>query len=379
MPALLQALPAKAAHPLQADSLRSLQTLGLPNKKHEAWRFTSVASLVDQALKPGEVVWQIEGDASLARKVTMDELSNVADFGSTLPNRYFAALNTALLRDALWVRVPKGQRAELRLAPSGAADQAIYPRVFVELGELAELTLVEDVCGGAALTAPITEVVAQRGAQLQHVRLHRGEQPVLGALGVRQHANTSLQTTSFTTSLGLVRMDLSVRLEGAGAEARTAGAFLSKGSAHVDHHVLVEHAHAHCTSHQDFRGVLTGRATGVFDGQAHIRPNASHSEAHQSSRTILLSERATMHTKPHLEIENDDVVASHGATVGALDTDQLFYLQSRGVPSELAERILVGGFVREIVESISADSKLGDAVRTELLQQLESTLENFQR
>jgi Fe-S cluster assembly protein SufD len=142
-------------------------------------------------------------------------------------------------------------------------------------------------------------------------------------------------------------------LQGKGAECQLDGAYLIDGEDHVDHHTLVEHRAAHCRSAQTYRGIVSGKGTAVFDGIVVVHRDAQKTEAHQENRNLLLSETATVHTKPHLEIDADDVVCSHGATVGSLDEDQLFYLRARGVPEELAHSMLTYAFLKSIVDRVS--------------------------
>ncbi len=145
----------------------------------------------------------------------------------------------------------------------------------------------------------------------------------------------------------LQRLDLKVGLDAPGASCDLRGFYAVDGSEHVDHHVKVDHRAEHGTSHQTFRGIADGKGTAVFDSQAIVHRTGGHAEAHQENRNLLLSDDAAVHTKPHLEIDADDVVASHGATVGPLDEDALFYLRSRGIPAELARGILIHAFAHE--------------------------------
>ena len=150
----------------------------------------------------------------------------------------------------------------------------------------------------------------------------------------------------------LLRFDVRVLLQGQGAECQLNGAYLVDGNDHVDHHTLVEHQAPRCRSNQTYRGIASGHGTAVFDGIVLVHRGAQKTEAHQENRNLLLSETATVHTKPHLEIDTDDVVCSHGATVGSLDESQLFYLRTRAIPEKLARAMLTYAFIERVVDEV---------------------------
>ncbi len=150
----------------------------------------------------------------------------------------------------------------------------------------------------------------------------------------------------------LHRFDVRALLQGPGAQCQLDGAYLVEGRDHVDHHTLVEHEAPRCRSDQTYRGIASENGTAVFDGIVVVHRGAQGTEAHQENRNLLLSDSATVHTKPHLEIDADDVVCSHGATIGSLDEDQLFYLRARGIPEELSRSILTFAFVESIVDRV---------------------------
>lgn len=358
-PGWLRALRARAAGSLRED--------GLPTKKTEAWRFTPVRSVVEAEFTPGaEAAPSIAAvpdgitATSLRRALEAhpERLEGLLDLGGA--PTHFAALNTALFSDGLWIDVPAGTVAdaplEINHAPVVSSDGAVtYPRVLVTLGDNAELALVETYAGrkDGHLTNSVVEVDLGRNAKLSHVRVHENAGLQVGRVDVRQAADSRYRSTVVTLGGALLRFDVKCLLQGRGAECQLDGAYVVDGEDLVDHHTLVEHQAAHCRSSQTYRGIVGGKATAVFDGIVVVHRDAQKTEAHQENRNLLLSDTATVHTKPHLEIDADDVVCSHGVTVGSLDEDQLFYLRARGVPAELAHSMLTYAFLESIIDRVS--------------------------
>jgi Fe-S cluster assembly protein SufD len=268
----------------------------------------------------------------------------------------FAALNTAMFNDGIWIDVAASAAIDAPIELVHAVDAAGvgYPRVLVTLGEGAELTVIETYVGNNSerLTNSVVEVDLASNAKVNHVRIHENTGLQVGRVDVRQSANSRYRSTVITLGGALLRFDVRCLLLDRGAECQLDGAYLVEGEDHVDHHTLVEHQAAHCRSDQTYRGIASGKGTAVFDGIVVVHRDAQKTEAHQENRNLLLSETATVHTKPHLEIDADDVICSHGATVGSLDEDQLFYLRTRGIPEDLARAMLTFAFLRAVVERI---------------------------
>jgi Fe-S cluster assembly protein SufD len=273
---------------------------------------------------------------------------------------HFAALNTALFSDGVWIDVPAGTIVEAPIElthaiPTSSEPGVAYPRVLVTVGAGAELTLVETYAGSDAgqLTNSVVEVDLGRNAKMSHVRVHENAGLQVGRVDIRQDANSGYRSTVVTLGGALLRFDVRCLLQGKGAECQLDGAYLVEGDDHVDHHTVVEHQASHCRSEQTYRGIVSGKGTAVFDGIVVVHRDAQKTEAHQENRNLLLSESATVHTKPHLEIDADDVICSHGATVGSLDEDQSFYLRTRGIPEDLARAMLTYAFLESIVDRVS--------------------------
>jgi len=359
-PEWLRALRGRAA-----DRLRDQ---GLPTKRTEAWRFTPVRSVVDAEFSRDD-----KGIASLVSAlpdgVTVRNLNEVLESEPELLEgrldlggapSHFAALNTALFDDGLWIDVSAGTVAaapiELsQVVPTRSEPGVTYPRVLVTLGESAELTLIETYASNQAgeLSNSVVEVDLGRNAKMSHVRVHQNAGLQVGRVDVRQAADSGYRSTVVTLGGALLRFDVRCLLQGKGAECQLDGVYLIDGVDHADHHTLVEHQAPHCRSAQTYRGIVSGKGTAVFDGVVIVHRDAQKTEAHQENRNLLLSDTATVHTKPHLEIDADDVICSHGATVGSLDEDQLFYLRARGIPEDLALAMLTYAFLESIVDRVN--------------------------
>ena len=417
-PEWLQALRAGAAE----QFLRS----GLPGNKDEAWKYTSLHRLEDlhpelgigpaggkgPAWPPPLVAGggfgfrvhngQVEGfDGNLPPGVTMVRLeqalrgssSTVLDRLRSLlekveihgRGRSFEALNTAMLDDGVLLHVSAGVDAGLCLAQwaqSGSQPSRMGNFRFILMLEPgARLSLVEqyqslnEPAGPDTIAAHALSLVLQfdlaAGAVLDHVMLqNETAQNVLLTSGeVTQGEGSSYQFTGFDLGGGLVRHAITCRLAGAGASARLNGAFLADGSSHVDYHVCVEHQAPDCSSEQFFRGVLGGHSRGVFNGKARIQRGADGSKVRQSSANLLLSPFAEIDTKPELEIYADEVEASHGATVGQLDEQAVFYMRSRGLDEAQARRMLTSAFCCVVT------ARLKDAVlATQINRMLEAAM-----
>lgn len=381
---------------LRRDATARLHEKGFPGKKHEKWRFTSVRDVVDTAFVAAadadvhEAVSQVNarlGADGTLRVVLVDgrptssasvdgaRITGLAQtlrerpallepvLGRLAPREHFAALNAAMFEDGVVVQIDEGVvlGAPIHLvhfARSSATPRAAYPRVVVLAGASSQAVLVETFLtedGGARhLTNGVTEIAVGANARLDHTRLVLGADRAvnLGYLAVRQERDSSYASRVVTLGGGLSRLDVDVRLAGPGAEVRLDGAYHVDREEHVDHQIVVEHADAHGTSETRYRGLLDGKGHAVFNAEGLVRREGRGASVQQENRNLLLSDDATIDTKPHLEIETDEVKASHGSTIGAVDDQQLFYLRSRGIPEAEARDVLTFAFVREIIDRI---------------------------
>ncbi len=373
--------------------LERFLALGYPTRRQEAWRNTDVSPVARTAFEPASEApaapldaaalerWLLPGAIALVfldgayvgglstheapTGLELARLASAADapLGSVLASegRPFAALNGALFTDGALVRVARGKALEtpvqvLFASSGGATPRATHPRVLVVLEDGAQARVVETFVGsaGAYLTNSVTELRLGDGAVLDHVRTQEeGEEAYhIAAVEALLGRDASLRSHLFAFGAALSRTETGATFDGRGGAAVLDGLYLIDGERRAECRTSVDHAVPLCTSAQSYRGVLAGRARGAFDGRVTVRPGAWRSDARQSNRNLLLSRDAHVDTKPELEILNDDVKCSHGATVGQLDEDHVFYLRSRGIDDAAARAVLTLGFAREIVDGV---------------------------
>jgi Fe-S cluster assembly protein SufD len=272
----------------------------------------------------------------------------------------FTALNTALLKDGLFVHVAKGAEASspvhaIYLTDSRAEGAATHPRSLVVLEQGASAAVLESfvgLCEGTYLTNALTEAVIGNGANLVHAKLqHESERAYhVGTTHIRHGRDSRGQSFSVSFGAALCRNNLDVALDGPGVDTEMLGLYLGRGAQEVDNHTSLLHAHPSCSSREIYKGILDGRSHGVFNGKIYVTPIAQQTDAKQTNRAILLSDQARVDTKPQLEIFADDVKCTHGATVGSIDPNAVFYCRSRGVPEAQARKVLTYAFAAEVLE-----------------------------
>jgi Fe-S cluster assembly protein SufD len=331
---------------LRADAIARFEELGFPSTRLEEWRYTNVAEI-----------------AKLALEVAATETAGgiPSALGSILDtkDRAFALLNTAFVSDVAVVRTEKNAvsdeptRIELSSRPGLQS-----PRVFVEAAAGSQTIVVVDCFSGpdapAGLTNTVVEVDVSENASVDLVIVQREHDVRFHISNVAARVARNGRFRSHTLSCGgaLVRNDLDVVLADEGAECDLNGLFIGRGEAVVDNHTSVDHAMPRCTSRELYKGILGDRSNGIFRGKVIVRPDAQKTDATQSDPNLLLGVGAEIDTKPQLEIYADDVKCSHGATVGQLDLDALFYLRSRGVGVADAREMLIHAFANEVVDAL---------------------------
>lgn len=320
--------------------------------------------------------------ASVARehaKVLSDHLATYADYR----DEAFTALNTAHIGDGAFVYIPNGKvvAAPIQLLFIATASEpvAAQPRVLVVAGQGAVATVIESYCSlgeDIYFTNAVTEVVAQAGATLTHYRLQEESERAFHIATTEVHQERGSNYSSYAISLGgqLVRHNLNVALTDENSETTIDGLYIATDRQHVDNHTLIDHQQPHCASHQLYKGILDGRGRAVFSGKVMVREGAQLTDARQLNKNLLLSPEAHVDTKPQLEIFADDVKCSHGATVGQLEDEELFYLATRGLSPERARALLTFGFAEDVISKIklkSVRAQLDRMVLNKLHQSLE--------
>jgi len=277
----------------------------------------------------------------------------------------FVALNTAFSQDGIFLYVPKGVTPEkpiqiINLLLSDKNQMVQHRNLFVLESNAAAQVIICDhtLSPHMFLTNSVTEVYTGENADMDLLRLqneHNNSCQVTNTW-ISQERNSRCQHGTITLHGGVVRNNLRINMEGEGAETSALGLFLTDKMQHVDNYTVIEHSQPHCTSNQYYKGVLDDTSTGAFNGKIHVHPNAQKTEAFQTNNNILLSDTAKMHTKPRLEIYADDVKCSHGATVGQLDEESLFYLQSRGISKDDGRLMLMDAFTWDVISKIKHSS-----------------------
>lgn len=277
----------------------------------------------------------------------------------------FVALNTAFSQDGIFLYVPKGVSMEkpiqiINLLLSDKNQMVQHRNLFIlESNAMAQVIICDHTLSpNMYLTNSVSEVYTGENADLDLLRLqneHNNSCQVTNTW-IKQERHSRCQHGTITLHGGIVRNNLRIDLEGEGAETSALGLFLTDKMQHVDSYTVIDHSTPRCTSNQYYKGVLDDLSTGAFNGKIHVHPDAQNTEAFQTNNNILLTDTAQMHTKPRLEIYADDVKCSHGATVGQLDEEALFYLQSRGIPKEESRLMLMDAFTWDVISKIKQPS-----------------------
>ncbi|MFB0515865.1 MAG: Fe-S cluster assembly protein SufD [Candidatus Neomarinimicrobiota bacterium] len=288
----------------------------------------------------------------------LPHLGQYADF----QRQAFVALNTAFLSDGIFIRVPPGTVLERPIhvihftAPDGRPTRT-HPRTLVLAGENCQLTVLEHYAGHPgrpAFTNAVTEIVAGARSVIDYVRVQQEPDDAshVGTVHTHQEADSRVALHAVTLSGGLVRNDVNAVLKGEGAEIAMNGLYLVKGHQHVDNHTRIDHVAPHCTSIENYKGILDGQGRAVFNGRIVVHPHAQKTNAAQSNKNLMFSDKALVNTNPQLEIYADDVKCTHGAAVGQIDEEAIFYLLSRGIDRMTAQSLLIHGFTQEIIAMI---------------------------
>ena len=386
---------------LRRSAMARFSEAGFPSPKSEAWKFTNPAPLtakpfgeapqvevsaaqvapflypgcaalvfVNGRYAPGLSRLESLPEALLAgslREAVAERPARIAELGvhADFVGQPLTALNTALFEDGALLWAPKGVVIEtpiqiLYLSAGAGEPFAVFPRTLLVAGEASQLTVIETYAAlGESLywTCAVTEIVAGDNAHLDHYKSQRESLRGLHTAAQETVLGRGAQVSSHAFSLGaaLARHDVHGVLGGEGADANLNGLYMVRGEQHSDTHMKVDHRAAHCSSHELYKGVLDGRARGVFDGLIHVHPGAQKTDAKQTNRNLLLSRDALVNTNPQLLIFADDVKCTHGSTVGELDQDAVFYLRSRGIGVEAATSLLTYAFAHDIIERIRVE------------------------
>ncbi len=377
--------------------------VGFPTTKDEDWRFTNISAISQASFEPavaakvtadalqpfyipgaacrlvfvnGRFAGELSDPGSLSKDVHVTSLSQaIAQGGRALESHLgqylnierdaFSALNTAFIEDGAYVYLPRRAAVEapislLFVSVGAEHPQMTHLRNLIVAEDEAEAHIVEDYVSlgsGAFFSNVVTELVAGENAVISHHLVEREDRQALNVstLSTRQARSANVSSHSVLLGGALVRNNVHPVLAGEGGECLINGLFIANGSQHMDNYMLVEHASPHCSSRQFYNGILDGHSHGVFHGRIIVHKDAQKTDAKQTNRNLLLSDDAQIDTKPQLEIYADDVKCTHGATIGQVEENALFYMRSRGIDEPTARRLLLFAFASECLERMKQE------------------------
>jgi Fe-S cluster assembly protein SufD len=411
--------------PLRKSGLALFGELGFPTLKNEDWRFTNVAPLAKLPLMPVFEAPVVNGAETKALKefafskltgtrlvfvnghyspklstvenlpagVKVNNLAAALNADAALVEKYlgrctpttsnaFTALNQAFFLDGAFVQVPDGVEVPtpiqlVYLCSAKEPGATVQPRNLIVAGASSRVTIVESylaTTNTAYFTNAVTEIFAGDHAFVEHLKFQDEALDAFHIAAIHGEFGRASNVSIHSFALGgkLSRNNIRTKLAGEGLECILNGLYLTRGEQLADHHMVVEHAQPHCASHEYFNGILDDKSKGVFHGRIYVHPVAQKTDAKQTNKNLLLSDDATADTKPQLEIYADDVKCTHGATIGQLNEESIFYLRSRGLDTDMARQMLIHAFAGEIIERIQCEParELMDKLVWDRLEQL---------
>ena len=391
-----------AVHDIRSEAIKNFEEKGFPSKKQEAWKYTSLNNLqkVDFSVFPKEgqpleykdvkqyfihemdtfkIVF-VDGVYSSYLSETTHDGVDVCLMSSALNKPeyrqvielYFnkvaskdeslTSLNTAFSKEGAYIYIPKNKAPRkpiqiVHLATGNEAALMLQPRNLIVVEENAEVQIIErhqSLTKNPVLTNSVTEIFAAKSARVDYYKVQNDNETasLIDNTYIDQKGTSNVSVHTFSFGGKLTRNNLNYYQDGEHIDSTLKGVTILGEKQHVDHHTLVHHAQPNCESHQDYKGIYGEKSTGVFNGKIIVDKIAQKTNAFQQNNNILISDKATVNTKPQLEIFADDVRCSHGCTIGQLDEDALFYLQSRGIPKKEATALLMYAFANNVLESV---------------------------
>lgn len=389
-------------HDIRSEAIKNFEDKGFPSKKEEAWKYTSLNSLqkVDFSVFPKQentleykdikkyflheidtykIVF-IDGIYSSYLSETTHDGVDVCLMSSALTKPmyrqlielYFnkvaskdeslTSLNTAFSKEGAYIYIPKNKAPRkpiqiVHLATGNEAALLLQPRNLIVVEENAEVQIIErhqSLTKNEVFTNSVTEIFANKDARVDYYKVQNdnAEASLVDNTYIDQKGNSVVRVHTFSFGGKLTRNNLNFYQNGERIDSTMKGVTILDGKQHVDHYTLVHHAQPNCESHQDYKGIYDDRSTGVFNGKILVDKIAQKTDAFQQNNNVLISDKATINTKPQLEIFADDVKCSHGCTIGQLDDEALFYMQSRGIPKKEASALLMYAFANNVLESV---------------------------
>jgi Fe-S cluster assembly protein SufD len=388
---------------LRNQAIESFNQQGLPTRKHEEYKYTPISSILkgefdlsttkncsDEQIEQlkflkdayvviienGIFIERLSNVNNLPKGLTISSLVDAATSNSAVFEEHYAqyvavktdpfiALNTAMTKDGVFIHVAKNVVIEKPIhvihISTTSKSTIIHPRNLIVIAENAQAKIIEsyETVDSMAKTFnnAVTEIVVDKHAVLDHYKIQDEHDMgyLMNTTQVIQKKQSVFSTHTFTLSGSLVRNNLTLVLDDEHIESHLNGLYLTAGNQVVDNHTIVDHRKPNCNSNELYKGIIDGKSTATFNGKIFVRKDAQKTNAFQSNRNILLSEDATINTKPQLEIYADDVKCSHGTTTGKLDEEKMFYLRARGIGATNAKKLLMHAFASEVVNTIKME------------------------
>lgn len=365
---------------IRTEAESFLAESGIPSKRHEDWKYTNVKRLFDNGLQSISATDSTFNSVGGVEVFWSDDEKLVGTTEIQTKEAH-VALNTALFEKVLVVRVKKGTQVSDELVLNQAVEYAgndfAATRLLIEVEDNASLKCQLHFSGTNAsensLHNHVTEIFVGQNANFEfNITQEIGNGNLVNITEVFCQRDSNFTTNTFQLSGKLLRNNLNIRLKGENIKTHLNGFYMLIGKELYDNHTLVDHLVPHCESNETYRGILAGNSTGVFNGKVFVHPDAQKTNGYQSNNNILLSDDATMNSKPELEIYADDVRCSHGSTTGQLDEDAVFYLRARGLDEFGATALLLTAFASEVLNSVS-----NDALREQLELKIQSKLKEM--
>ncbi|MBJ35221.1 MAG: Fe-S cluster assembly protein SufD [Euryarchaeota archaeon] len=364
---------------IRVENFDEFQRTGIPTSKEEFWKYTDPSIVKNSEFSLG-IPNNIENNdfdiVIVNSKVIKHNNSiKVTDIQTGLEkkiigknnfnktNNPFINLNNAFLKEGCVINFEKNSEKEIKIlniVDNAKSEQIIHPRIVVTAGKNSNITILEEVrfLGEMKnLVNSVTNFYLEEGANVEHVMIDDYSKNTyqISNILVKQKKDSNFSSYNYSNAKKLARKDFIVELKGRGSHCDLRGVYLADNDNHIDHHTIIEHEKEHCTSNELYKGILSGKSTGVFNGRIHVHDDAQKTDAIQSNQNLLLSDNAIIHTKPELEIYADDVKCTHGATVGQLDEKGIFYLRARGIKRKDAQKMMMRAYVGEVLSGIKND------------------------
>tara|TARA_B100001029_G_scaffold146247_1_gene126771 strand:+ start:927 stop:2147 length:1221 start_codon:yes stop_codon:yes gene_type:complete len=365
---------------LRTEAFEEFSKTGIPNSRHEYWKFSDPSVILNLDLKLNDSLDDIDEDYDLilcngkiSKNKTKSRIGSISegikkgDISEKvlkIKENPFINLNSAFAINGCYIILERNSTNELRIlnliTNNEEIEQAVYPKIVIIAEENSNTTILEEfrISGkGTNFVNYAMNILMGQGANLEHIILddYADNTYNIANIAVEQKKDSNYVSHNFTIGKKFARRDFSIELTETGANCDLNGLYFASNEEHIDHHTTIEHMEHNCTSNEHYKGILDGKAIAVFNGRIHVHPDAQKTDAIQSNQNLLLSDDAIIHTKPELEIYADDVKCTHGATVGQLDENAMFYLKTRGLNQGEAKRLLMRAYVGEIIEKITDD------------------------